>query len=468
MMLEIAVGDAYGAGFEGCDAKFVAPNNDLYYVNHPRKLRKNPESYQPSLVKAGCYTDDTQMAIAVAEAMLDENEPWTKTSLADRFVRVFHRDERRGYTPYFLHVLLNSNNGRELLSKIDGKSTKSGGAMRAGPCGLYPDFEDVVRHARAQAAITHNSWLGQNSAVGAALMVHYFYYDLGPKDELCGWLRDNYFADTLHSPHPFEADGEHVHCWAPGRRVRVHAWDVLEAAIYAIEEHDSLSEILAQCVAYTGDVDTVAAIAMGPASLSREVEQDLPEHLIEGLENRKYGRDFLRDLDSKLFAAFPRPEVARGVVEADVPASDDRLDHSPDLVSGLVDLEWPEEVDGDGVGLEDLQGDVQAESSRSDDGLATAGPEGSVLGVDLGPGPAERCPLEDGGHLGGAEEDRERCCEGGGVQGDRDLGPRCAGGAHDSLQGVQGSPDGVLPEAGTGSGEDVLCGETTCESGDAA
>ena len=352
MMLEIAIGDAYGACFEGAVPTFVERNNeadDMTYTNHPRKLRKRPEDYNPSLVPTGGYTDDTQMAIAIAEAMIGDDD-WTKESLADRFVHCFHRDERRGYTPYFLHVLLNSRNGREMMSKINGKSTKSGGAMRAGPIGLYPDMETVVRRARIQAAITHNSWQGQNSAVCAALMTHYFYYDIGPKDELCDWLRDEYFADTLHSDELFEADGEMVQCWKPGRRVRAHGWDCIEAAIYAIESSNSLSKILWQCVAYTGDVDTVAAIAMGPASLSKEIDQDLPQNLIDGLENRKYGRDYLRALDSKLLALFPRPtKEAVHAVE----------------------------------GREAIQGAVQAEDARSDDGLDFAGDEGALLDIDL-------------------------------------------------------------------------------------
>lgn len=310
MLLDIGLGDAYGACFEGADRSFVERNNereDMTYTNHPRKLRKRPNDYNPGLVPPGGYTDDTQMSLAIAEAMLDENEPWTKESIADRFVEVFHRDERRGYTTYFLNVLLNSQNGQEMMSKINGKSTKSGAAMRAGVLGLYSDFQEVVEKAKIQATVTHDSWIGQHSAVGAALMTHYFYHNIGPTYELCGWLRDNYFADLLHSPHPFEVDDEVVECWSPSfhKKVRVHGWDCLEAAIHAIENHDNMADILWQCVAYTGDVDTVAAIAMGPASCSKEIKQNLPQQLYEGLERGAYGYNYLRQLDEQLFAKFP-------------------------------------------------------------------------------------------------------------------------------------------------------------------
>jgi hypothetical protein len=51
---------------------------------------------------------------------------------------------------------------------------------------------------------------------------------------------------------------------------------------------------------FTGDVDTVAAIALGAASCSSEYEQDLPTNLINNLEQGQYGREYLIDLDRKL------------------------------------------------------------------------------------------------------------------------------------------------------------------------
>ena len=74
----------------------------------------------------------------------------------------------------------------------------------------------------------------------------------------------------------------------------------VRAAITAIMTADSMAEILRQCVAFTGDVDTVAAIALGAAAASPEIKQDLPEVLIAGLENGPYGSDFLRRLDQRL------------------------------------------------------------------------------------------------------------------------------------------------------------------------
>src|SRR5579859_6186623 len=66
MLLELAIGDAYGAGFEYADMSMIQRHNDLTrYVKHPRHH-----------IKPGAYTDDTQMSIAIVEAMLSA-QPWT-------------------------------------------------------------------------------------------------------------------------------------------------------------------------------------------------------------------------------------------------------------------------------------------------------------------------------------------------------------------------------------------------------
>jgi ADP-ribosyl-[dinitrogen reductase] hydrolase len=297
MMLELGIGDAYGACFEGCEASYVEANNDLHFGGK-----------QPSIVPSGRYTDDTQMSIAIAEMMLDDfewNHEDSNELMADKFLEVFKRDERRGYTPYFLNVLLNCSSGTELLSKINGKSNKSGGFMRAAPIGLYPDLNDVMEIAARQAMVTHDSWVGRNSAIGAAMMTHYFYYDRGDKADLVEWLNKMYFMTLIHKDEEFRVHEEVVQPWQPGKRVRVHGWDCLEAAIYAIQDSSSLSQVLQTCVSYTGDVDTVATVALAAASCSREIKQDLPAKLVEQFENRGFGRDFLMQLDEKLQEKFP-------------------------------------------------------------------------------------------------------------------------------------------------------------------
>jgi ADP-ribosylglycohydrolase len=180
MLLELAIGDAYGAGFEYAPNRLIREHNTLRgYVKHPR------HDIQP-----GCYTDDTQMTIAIAEAMLSGQE-WTPLLLANHFVEAFKRDPREGYAGKFYDFLKSIDNGTEFLEQIHFKSEKSGAAMRACPLGLYADIKTVISRCTLQAKLTHDTPLGMNAAIAASLMTHYFRFHLGPKNKLPDFLFDH-------------------------------------------------------------------------------------------------------------------------------------------------------------------------------------------------------------------------------------------------------------------------------------
>ncbi len=274
MLVELAIGDAYGAGFEFAEADFVATHNTLSaYVQHPRHT-----------LKPGSYTDDTQMSLAIAETLISQ-DPWTPEVLASRFVTTFKRDPREGYASRFYEFLLSVNDGEEFLAKMHGTSEKSGSAMRVTPVGILPTIEQVIEAATIQAKLTHNSPNGIHAAIAAALMSHYFLYGLGNKQEL-GFFLERYVPGNWSIPWDGKVSTLGVEC--------------VQAAVTAVIRNHSLSDILVDSVAFTGDVDTVAAIALGVASCSQEVSQDLPSHLFESLENGSYGRDYLIELDQHL------------------------------------------------------------------------------------------------------------------------------------------------------------------------
>jgi ADP-ribosylglycohydrolase len=282
MLVELAIGDSYGAGFEMADEDFVEANNNLQYVNHRKNL---------SLVKTGHYTDDTQMTLAIAEALL-EDDPFTPLSIAERFVQCFHRDERRGYNGGFFKFLLDTKDGETFLENIRPDSEKSGAAMRASPLGLLSDRREIKRLCDIQAALTHDTPAGHTSAYCAALMVYYFKNEMGrPKADLGGWLADQCQVPQLEQP------------WA-GPRVRSLGWHCVHAAIRAVTDENTLADVLRRSVAFTGDVDTVATIAMAAAVWSKDIEQNIPQHLYDNLENGKYGRDYLVELDKKLLEKY--------------------------------------------------------------------------------------------------------------------------------------------------------------------
>ena len=234
------------------------------------------------------------MSIANAEVILLGTV--SRLTLAEAYVRCFKRDQREGYARGFYAFLCSIEDGQELLTQIKPDSDKSGSAMRALPFGIYPDIEDVIALATLQSKITHDTFHGINAAVAAALMAHYFLYDVGPKADLGAFIEKYVPGD-----------------WAEPYTVPVgqKGWQAVRSAITGIMGADSMTEILRVCVAVTGDVDTSAAIALGAAAACKEVKQDLPQSLIDGLENGKYGRDFLIDLDERLKAKMSQLRAAK-------------------------------------------------------------------------------------------------------------------------------------------------------------
>ena len=276
MLLELAVGDAYGAGFEYVNRSYITQFNDLsQYVKHPRHR-----------IMPGCYTDDTQMSLAIAE-MLVNGVPWTPINLATHFVDAFKRDPREGYAGRFYEFLCNIDSGEQFLEKIIPKSDKSGAAMRAAPLGILGTIDEVLEKTRIQAAVTHDTPDGLHAARAAALMTHYFIYDLGAKKDLGQFLEEHVTGDWAI---PWQG------------KVKAQGWMSVRAAITAVQTYDNLSDMLRGCIDYAGDVDTVATIALAAASCSKDVANNLPEHLILGLENGPFGREYIARMDAELMA----------------------------------------------------------------------------------------------------------------------------------------------------------------------
>lgn len=273
----MAVADAYGAGFELAPDEMVAKYNDLSKYRSLSKYNKHP----------GRYTDDTQMSIAITEAILG-GDWFDERNYANAFVDTFKRDPLRGYARGFGKLLSKVKNGDDLLRKIVPSSERGGAAMRAVPLGFLPKLRDVQFACTVQASITHRSSVGITAALAVATASFLVIWrDAKPSSVISRVEKD-----------------------VPGKwggwtgRVSLNGDEIARAALTAFSESKSLSEILKTSVGYGGDTDTVATIAVGLGSMSNYIVKDLPKALVAGLENGKFGTDFLRKEDSRLQARF--------------------------------------------------------------------------------------------------------------------------------------------------------------------
>lgn len=274
MLLEGGIADAYGAGFEFASEDVIRSENDLkQYRVHPKYTSIH-----------GTYTDDTQMAIAIAELILSE-ENWTDISIADKFVEVFKRDPRRGYSSRFYTILDEVTTGEELIELLTLKSNRNGAAMRSYPIGVYQEESLVIEKAIQQARITHNTKEGILSAQIIALAAHYFLYKKGEKKQLA-----QYLEHILSLSFNFQREST----------LKMEAMPTVNTVIALVLEYKSMSACLKEAVSLGGDTDTVASLALSILSLCSDTINDLPEWMYLALENNSFGKDYLISLDKKL------------------------------------------------------------------------------------------------------------------------------------------------------------------------
>lgn len=284
MLFEMAIADAYGMGFEYVSQEIVNKENDLkHYRVHGLYNELMP----------GQYTDDTQMSIALYEYLKQNKENLNesiidKEKIADSFLAIFKRDSRKGYAKHFQKLLEEVNSGKELIEKIEqnGKTDSNGCVMRAPVIGLFGDISFIKNFAKVQSEITHKN-TSIMAAQAVALSVFYFKNSLGKPDNLYKFLNK-------------ELNEDRGWFWS-GARVGAGENLGLRTAIAAIHcatKTKTYSEALKMAVGFGGDTDSVAAIACAIVSVSKFHTQDIPQILIDGLENNEFGKDFLINLEN--------------------------------------------------------------------------------------------------------------------------------------------------------------------------
>lgn len=284
MMRNIAIGDAYGAGFEFATDEFILENNKLsHYIGHPS-----------GGLRAGQYTDDTQRSLAIAELMLTDLE-WTPLNIANKMVEVFKRDPRDGYARGYQKFLQEVSNGEEFLAKIKPHSKRNGAAMSSVPLGLYEDIDILMKHAEAQAKITHDTPVGIVSSQAIALLAHMYIYDLFEEDG----------TDIIPQAVKFikkHTGFEFQYNWK--RRVGCDAYETVCGVLTALHKFDHSREtLLVGCVRMGGDTDSVASIANGIY-----IGDDPPAFAYHTLEDGRYGLHYLDALDEELYDKFLKDE----------------------------------------------------------------------------------------------------------------------------------------------------------------
>ena len=266
----LSVGDAFGS-------KFFAP---------PGRDRAIP----PPIWR---YSDDTEMALAVVEA-LDRHDGINRDELALSFARRYQADPYRGYGLSVRRVLEGIAGGEpwhaSARSIYGGTgSMGNGGAMRVAPLGAYfaDDLDEVVRQVTASAEVTHAHLEGRAGAIATAVAAAWAWQarnrprplpgraiialalDHTPEGETHAGLKR---ALSLKLDLPVE---EAVGVMGTGSRIT--ALDTVPFALWSAARHiDDDAEALWTTVSAGGDSDTNCAIVGGIVVLANGREA-IPE-----------------------------------------------------------------------------------------------------------------------------------------------------------------------------------------------
>lgn len=296
MLLRIAQADAYALACEYCVRHPSEPEfNELLefkrYIAHP--------TYGE--IKPGCYTDDTQMSIALAEALIDSKncEGITHEMFYQYWFNTFKRDPRKGYSSGFQMQLELAESADSLRASLHSRSTKNGAAMRSVPLGVIADVELVKSVAATQACTTHSSYEGVASSVAVALMSHYALYDGRSFSSMPRWLSKHVpLFENIKEPWSGPVKG----------KSKISPYDVGINTAWAVQTllttKHSLKDVMLQVIEWGGDTDSVAAIAWGIASC-RHQDEELPEFFERDLETGgAYGPEFLKELGKRLMNTY--------------------------------------------------------------------------------------------------------------------------------------------------------------------
>jgi poly(ADP-ribose) glycohydrolase ARH3 len=291
-LLGLAVGDALGGRFEGQSPDWIAgrfPTLEVLLADAPADTIH--------------YTDDTQMAIGVAETLI-ENLDILEDRLRHHFVANYVPS--RGYGRGARCVLEAMQEGQDYkevaATHFPGGSLGNGAAMRVAPVGLFfhDDLDQVWERARLSALPTHIHPLGiegaQLLAVAVALCLRQAPFD-----------RTAFFGELLRrcqSDDYRERLGWAATAQAPDDLARIgNGIKALESVPTAIalfaSAPESYSEVIGRAILLGGDTDTIAAMsgALSGAYLGADA---IPAGLLSRLEDDVKGRTYLAYLAEQL------------------------------------------------------------------------------------------------------------------------------------------------------------------------
>jgi poly(ADP-ribose) glycohydrolase ARH3 len=289
-LLGTFVGDALGMPFEGAA---------------PAEVPERLEMLEARLGR-GTYTDDTQMAIALGESLLDCGRV-DALALGHAFANA--HDPRRGYgssTTEVLRLVRSGVHPHEAAGAAFGGrgSQGNGAAMRIAPIAVRyaDDRAALVEAARASARVTHVHAVAVDAAIAQAAAIGGALNDQPPLDAALATATTPELKVRLTEAARLLGTGPEPAALAAALGNRPTGHESVPAAIYAAVAQESVEAAITFAVRCGGDTDTIGAMA-GSIAAARAGAGAIPSRWLEALEDGPKGRGYVERLADRLVAA---------------------------------------------------------------------------------------------------------------------------------------------------------------------
>ena len=255
-------------------------------------------------VEPGEYTDDTQLALAIAESIVRQGriEP---PDIAARFVAWLQTGPKdvgnitRTAIRYHEQGLPWREVGPRVMADFPGGSAGNGSLMRCAPVGLFQSQRPaaLLRDSAIVSELTHANPLSIWSSIAVNRLIVEFLHgrSAGAIERVAGEVPEREVADTLLAARTLSR-----------RAVRSGGFvlETLGAACWALEQGDQFEDVLVAAINLGGDADTVGAVA-GALAGARDGVAAIPQRWMRQLRDA----DHLADLGFALHRLAHRAEA---------------------------------------------------------------------------------------------------------------------------------------------------------------
>jgi len=297
-LLSSAIGDALGMPLEGVSrskvlAKFHGPVMD-FQDSGSRGL------------KAGQFTDDTQMMLAIAESIVDKKgvDP---EDIGKRFVAWFESGDVRGAGRACTESIerLRKEKSWDKAGKSGEWAAGNGSAMRIAPIALfdYKNYERLKQDVYVTSIITHNNTeavagatalaygIAKNLTLESVDVEDYLLDIISFIDPICESV-----ADKLREVNTLIFDQTPIHVALLEIGTSAYVVESVSAAFYIFcRSPENLERIISEAASAGGDNDTIACMAGGLAGALNGLDS-IPRRWLEGLEARNHIANLASDI----------------------------------------------------------------------------------------------------------------------------------------------------------------------------